>query len=277
MKDTRRDFLTKSGKAIISGATWTAVSMFGLGATGCDSNWACSDYCTNCTSYCTNCTSGSGSCTNCTSSCTYNTNNNTYVYTSFNITLSGSGFSSNAVYQVSITTKYVQLTKGTDDKTFGSWNGDSFTGNFNLVQHDRTESILIEVKRDIFSSPQLTERQSTSLATQMTSATLSFNSFPIGLYFSVKSNITNTSIGTVDITIRDQSNNTVTSGTTDANGVIKFAVNDPSNNYAIKPGVTYSALCVKTGFKEASQTAIIQTSTSGNLSSSAYVVYMAPV
>lgn len=274
MKDTRREFITKSGKAIISGATWTAVSMFGLGATGCDSNWACSDYCTNCTSYCTNCTSSS--CTNCTSSCTYNISNS-YIYTSFAITLSGSGFASNTVYQLSISTKYVQLTKTTDDKTFGSWNGDTFTGNFNLVQHDKTESVSIEVKRDIFSSPQLTEKQSTAIATQMTSASISFNSFPVGLYFSVKSNITNTPIGSVDITVKDQSNNFVTSGTTDANGVIKFAVNDASNNYAIKPGITYTAYCVKTGFKDASQSAIIQSSTSGNISSSAYVVYMAPV
>lgn len=274
MKDTRREFLTKSGKAIISGATWTVVSMFGLGAAGCDSNWSCSGSCTNCTSYCTNCTSSS--CTNCTSSCTYNINN-TYIYTSFAITLSGSGFASNTIYQVSINTKYGQTSKSTDDKTFGTWSGDSFTGNINLVQHDKTESILIEVKRDVFSSPQLTEKQSTSIATQMTSASISFNSFPVGLYFSVKSNLTNTSIGTVDITIKDQGGNLITSGTTDANGVIKFAVNDPSNNYAIQPGVTYTAYCVKTGFKDASQTAIIQTSSSGSSSSSSYVVYMAPV
>jgi hypothetical protein len=274
----RRDFLKKAGKAVLTGAGWTAVSLFGLNSAGCEGYGLCTSGCTNCTSYCKNCTGCTGctsSCTSCTSSCTSGTGG-TSIKTKIQILLSGWGFINNASYKVMAKSESQEILKDTDDTSFGQW---SATHNFNgnlTVEHKSSEQISVEVRRDLIADPKLTEKIVKTFTTASTAYNLSIDYFPVGVYFSVKSNVTNTPVGTVNVTVKDQAGNSVVSDVTDTNGLIKFYISDPINTYPLKTSIEYTAYFSRSGFTESSQSFTIQTDSSGVAVSSAFVVYMSP-
>ncbi len=271
----RRDFLKKAGKAVLTGAGWTAVSLFGLNSTGCEGYGWCSGSCTNCTSYCKNCTGCTGCTSSCTSTCISGTGG-TGIKTKIQILLSGWGFINNATYKVTAKSESQEILKDTDDTSFGQWSGAHDFQGILTVEHKSSEQISLEVKRDIIADPKLTEKITKKFTTSSTTYNISIDYFPVGVYFSVKSNVTNTPVGTVNVTIKDEAGNTVVSDITDTNGLIKFYVTDPLNTYPLKTSTSYTAFFSRNGFSDTSQSFNIQTDSSGVAASSAFVVYMSP-
>jgi len=257
-KESRRDFLKKAGKTIVTGAGWTAVSVLGIGAAGCSENLWC-DYCKDCTYYCkscTNCTSGTGDET---------------VTTGVRLVLSGWGFSSTAIYKINAATAISQVSQATNQ--FGTWNGATFSGNF-TIQHKIYDDVRVEVSRDLFTNPAYSEMVFNSFNTSESSVDMVFNSFPAGVYFSIKSNQPpQSSIGTVNVVIRDQSGNNITSGITDANGIIKFDLQQSGSS--INLNVPYTAHFSKTGFADTQSAFTVTPDASGAVSGYVEVIYMA--
>ena len=233
-ENTRREFLKKTGKAIVSGMGWSAVSILGIQASGCsDSNFWC-DYCKSCTYSCNDCTS-----------CTSSTGDET-ITTGVRLILSGWGFSSQVLYNVNASTDINDTTMTTGQ--FGTWNGNVFSGNFS-IQHRSYDDVRVEISRDIFTNPLYTEATFKTFNTSESSVDMTFNTFPTGVYFSVKSNQPpQSSIGTVGVTIKEQaSGTTVATETTDANGIIKFELGQAGG--ALNTGVPYIAEFTKAGFQ----------------------------
>ncbi|HPZ07820.1 MAG TPA: hypothetical protein PL110_06890 [Candidatus Eremiobacteraeota bacterium] len=280
MKGSRREFLQKAGKTIITGAGWTAISLFGLSSAGCERYGLCGGYCTGCTSYCENCTGCTGCTRSCTSSCTTTCTSGTTggnIQTKTQLLLNGWGFTDTAIYHIIASSGSQSVSRYTDDYTLGQWyNSHEFQGNI-TIEHKSNEEVTVEIKRDLISDPKVTERVSKTFTTSYISYNLTFDWFPVGVYFSVKSNITNTPVGTVNVTIKDQGGSLIISDITDTGGIAKYYVADPINTYyPLKSGTPYTAYFNREGFKEAIQSFTIQSDSYGISGSSAFVVYMIP-
>ena len=236
MKESRREFIKKAGKTILTGVGWTAVSLLGLESTGCgssNSGYGCT-YSTDCSYSCNTCTS-------------YNYGDDV-ISTLTRISLNGSGFIYDAsnYYTIILSSAYDKRSVTTNE--FGNWNGNSFYGILSIL-HKKDEVVSITAKKRIFSSPEYYDQVLQSYNTYKDEIDITFNWFPVGAYFNVRYN--NTSVSNVIVSIT-QNGSPITSGTTDSSGIVKFYCEDPNSitpgtNYPLKVNTSYTATFSKTG------------------------------
>jgi hypothetical protein len=259
MEESRRDFLKKTGKAILTGAGWSAISLLGIGAAGCgNSGYSSCSYYTDC-----------NYCTNCTSSYTYGDDR---IRTDVILTLGGSGFSSDNIYTIKVHSSLDTASYDTDE--YGYWTGNQYRDTV-YIDHKKNEDVVVEVSKSIFPDQNYSEKTTQAFNTDKDEVSINFTSFPVGVYFSVKFNQNNSPIGTVNVTVNDQANNVVTTGTTNTNGIIKLSIADDTNpQNPIKIGIPYTAVFSKTTFKNTTQSFTVQPDSTGIVNSSTFVVYM---